>query len=356
MRAILVEVVSTGVKLAPMKNVRLVIADLFLPVDFAAEVCAGLSLPALEMLLARGVSTDSARIADTPVSLEDALCGLFDVPGAPVAAISAAFDGLEEGIWLRADPVHLRLQREQVVLLPNVAVSQDEATLLCASLNEHFSGQGMVFFAPHPQRWYVRLEQSPDIRMTPLSQAAGRNIHGHLPTGADARNWHKIFNEIQMLLFAHPLNEAREVRGEVALNSVWLWGNGEAATVARRYDRASSDEVLVEMLAAVAGSQFATWPERWQAAEGEQLLVWTGLRAALQHGELASWRDALQAFESNYAQPLWQALRAGKIDSLQLDVLGGDSLRQLRLTRADSWSFWRRSKKLADYSAIFTQH
>ena len=40
-----------------MKNVHLIIPDLFLPEDIAAEVCADLHLPALEKLLARGAST-----------------------------------------------------------------------------------------------------------------------------------------------------------------------------------------------------------------------------------------------------------------------------------------------------------
>jgi len=361
-----------------MKNVHLVITDLFLPEEFAAEVCAGLRVPALEKLLARGVA--NGRVGSLPTgsvvsggqnahaTLEDVLCGLFAVPcqaGAPVAPISAAFDGLGAGCWLRADPVHLRLQREQVVLLPNVEISADEALLLCASLNAHFAGQGMEFFAPHPQRWYVRLDELPEIRTVPLSQAAGRNIHGNLPTGGEKQRWHQLFNEIQMLLFAHPLNEAREERGELQVNSVWFWGGGDSQVCAQgAYAGVSSDEKLAEMLAASAGLPFAEWSPTWQgsfdsalthgerrlAAEGGQLLVWTGLRSALQRGDLAAWREALQTFETNYAQPLWQALRDGKIATLQLDVLGGDGLRQTHLTRGASWALWRRPKRLADYS------
>jgi hypothetical protein len=352
-----------------MKSIHLVITDLFLPPDFAAEVCAGLSLPALEKLLARGkggkgnapASPESGgqlahpTQADLSVSLEEALCGLFAVPGAPVAAISAAFDGLGEGSWLRADPVHLRLQRDQVVLLPNVAVSAEEAVQLCDSLNEHFAGQGLDFFAPHPQRWYLRLAAVPDIQTIPLSQAAGRNIHGNLPTGADSRRWHQLFNEIQMLLFAHPLNEAREARGEAAINSLWLWGQGAAVPVQSAYHSASSDETLAQMLATSAGLPFVPWRAAWGGeAAGRQLLVWTGLRQALQRGDLASWREALQAFEVGYAQPLWHALCSGKISQLQLDVLGGDSLHQWTLTRGDAWSVWRSAKPLAAYSAVST--
>jgi len=347
-----------------MKNVHLVISDLFLPKDFAAEVCAGLHLPALERILARGRAETQRAVA-----LETALCGLFDVPcGAGVAPISAAFDGLGEGCWMRADPVHVRLQREQVVLLPEVEVSADEAQQLCASLNEHFAGQGMAFFAPHPQRWYLKLAALPDIATVLLSQAAGHNIHGNLPTGAETRRWHQLFNEVQMLLFAHPLNAAREARGALPVNSVWFWGNGSDDIVPQcTYDSVSSDEVLVEMLAFAAGIPFVDWSPIWnnpvlsalsgereegEATRGGQLLVWTGLRSTLQHGDLASWRQALQDFENGYAQPLWQALRSGKIARLQVDILGADTLRQLHLTRGDAWAVWRRAKRLPDYSAV----
>lgn len=337
-------------KLAPMKNVHLLVADLFLPEDFATEVCAGLHLPALERILARG-RAESQRA----VSLEAALCGLFDVPDAPVAAISAVFDGLGEGCWLRADPVHVRLQREQVVLLPDVQVSDDEARQLCASLNEHFAGQGLEFFAPHPQRWYVKLAELPDIATVPLSQAAGHNIHGNLPAGAEARRWHQLFNEVQMLLFAHPLNAAREARGAVPVNSVWFWGNGSNDIAPQcTYDSVSSDEVLVEMLASAAGVRFADWSASWRSEAGgdRQLLVWTGLCSALRRGDLAAWRQALLDFETGYAQPLWQALRRGGIARLQVDISGGDTLRQLHLTRGDAWAVWRSAKRLPEYSVV----
>lgn len=331
-----------------MKSVHLVITDLFLPADFAGEVCAGLHLPCLEKILARGIASVAEKRAD--LSLEATLCGLL-AQLERVAPISAAYDGLGEGCWLRADPVHLRLQREQVVLLPNVSVSVDEAQQFCASLNEHFSGQGMEFFAPHPTRWYLRLTDQPDVTLVPLSQAAGRNIHGNLPVGAASRRWHQLFNEIQMLLFTHPLNEAREARGEMAVNAVWFWGNSEGAVLERRnYDSASSDEVLVEMLAAASGVTFDSWQPSWQGVDGSQLLVWTGLRAALQRGDLAAWREALQEFETGYAQPVWQALRSGRIARLQLDVLDVDNLRQLRLTRGSARAFWRFGRPLAHYS------
>jgi len=350
-----------------MKTAHLVIADLFLPKEIVAEACAGLRLPALEKLLARGISTGSARTDVSRMPFENYLCTLFDAPQQAVAPVSAVFDGLGEGCWLRADPAHLCLQREQVVFLPDMVIGADEAEQFCRSLNEYFAGQGMEFFAPHPQRWYVRLDRLPDVETAALSQVVWRNIDGFLPRGAEATRWRQIFNEIQMLLFSHPLNAAREARGELAINGVWLWGAGRTGVLPpqKNYDNVSSDEVLVEMLAAAAGIPFAEWAGQWNgslalappplqrerefSSEGRQLLVFTGLRSVLRRGDLAGWRDALQNFETGYAQPLWQGVRSGEITQLQIEVVGEDAVWRAEVNRGDAWAFWRRTKPLNEY-------
>jgi hypothetical protein len=336
-----------------MKSVHLVIPDLFLPKDFAAEACRGLSLPALEKMLGRGYSETRE-----PAPLENLLCDLFGVkcqPDVPIAPISAAYDGLAAGCWLRADPVHLSLQRDQL-LMAGVQVGSEEAAALCAGLNAHFAGQGMEFFAPHPQRWYVRVDVLPQMRTAPLSQVIGGDVRRVLPIGEDASRWHQVFNEIQMLLHAHPLNEAREARGEAIINSVWFWGCGcgENATLQKSHDSMSSDDVLAEMFAKAAGIPFAPWPKLWsdEQCSGKQLLVCTGLRYALQQGDLSGWRIALQQFETGYAQPLWRALTSGKIAQLQLDIPGVENHRHVELKRGDTWAFWRAAKPLARHSIV----
>jgi len=72
----------------------------------------------------------------------------------------------------------------------------------------------------------------------------------------------------------------------------------------------------------------------------------------LQGGNLAAWRIALQDFENSYARPIWQALRSGSIASLQIDILGGDSMLRVVLTPANTWAFWRRAGRLAEYSLV----
>ncbi len=231
-----------------MKHLHLLIPDLFPPQDIAAEVCAGLQLPALEKLLARGnASTSPAQ------PLEDWLCTAFGAQA--VAPVRAAADGLatDEGYWLCADPVNLQLQRAQMLLLPDVLPSREEAEALCASLNEHFAGMGVGFFAPHPQRWYVRLDADQVMTTTPLRQAAWRDAKFHQPQGAEALRWQAIVNEAQMLLHGHTVNQARAARGELAINSLWLWGGGRAARLNRAFDAVGGDCTLGAAFAQMAG-------------------------------------------------------------------------------------------------------
>lgn len=344
---------SADDRIAAMRSIHLIVPDLFLPEDIAAGGAEGLALPALERMLARGVHEMSVA-----GSLETLLCDQFLVPGyvgTPVAAISAAYDGLGEGCWLRADPAHMQLSRNQLVLHPLDDVPADEAAQLCAALSEHFAGQGMEFFAPHSRRWYLRLDAQPDIRTVPLLQAGGGDIRGLLPEGPEGARWQQLFNEMQMLLFSHPLNAAREERGELPVNCLWLWGNGQADVRSScRYSGVVSDEESAGMFAAASGLPFAEWAGSWRAdaGGGEQLLVWTGLRRAMQRKDLGAWRAALQEFEAGCLQPAWRALRSGELARLQIDVTGERGMRRIRLTRADTWALWRRPRRLAGLSLV----
>jgi len=333
-----------------MKSVHLVISDLFLPQDIAAKACRGLRLPALEKILSRGSS------AQQTLPLENLLCQLFDVKyedALPIAPISASFDGLDEGCWLRADPVCLHLQREQL-LMSGVRVDKNEAEVLCNALNMHFADQGVVFFAPHPQRWYVRVDKLPEIKTMPMSQVMGRDIRKLLPAGLDASYWHQIFNEIQMLLFSHPINIERESKGLSPINSVWFWGAGcsEYVELNKNYQTVCADEILAEIFAKSANIPFTAWSSCMSEADidGSQLLVWHGLREALLVGDLIAWREALQSFEMGYAKPLWKALCTGRINQLIVDIVGGVNPQRICLSSRDRWTFWRGVKPLEYYS------
>lgn len=334
-----------------MKNTHIAIPALFLPQEEAAEACGGLNLPALEMLLARA---EPASLSAE--SLEAWLCDRFGVAGSAAAPVTLRADGMEPGAayWLRADPVNLCIRHNQMVLQAEVPLSPDEASGLCASLNAHFSGAGMRFFAPHPQRWYLQLEAEPNMQARPLAQVAGKNVHPHLPQGPDALRWHGVLNEIQMLFHGHALNLAREARGELPINSVWLWGGGrEEERLARPSGKLCGDSSLADVFARAAGLPGMVLPgdaRDWLDGGDDLLLIWEGLRRAVLRGDLQAWRDAMLQFERCCAAPLLDALRAGRIARIVLDV-PGEAPRRFVLARGAAWKFWRRPRPLTGYGA-----
>lgn len=335
-----------------MKNIHIVISDLFLPADMVAQTCADLELPALETLLARAQPQELKTGA-----LEAWLGEAFGVDDQSIAAITLRAEGLEQGAycWMRADPVHLHLQRDQMILQSDIPVNAEEAEQLCANLNTHFAEDGLHFLAPHPQRWYLRLDHVPDMATRPLSQVAGRNIHPHLPKGADALKWHGVFNEIQMFFFEHPVNQAREARGELPVNSVWLWGEGEAVmNLAQPFSMVYGDSPLADAFAHAAAIPHGALPDdesAWLAQQGETaLVVWDEMHRAIQRGDLHEWRASLQRFEQRCAAPALAALRGGRIAQITLDVLNGDAAQRFVLTRPGAWKVWRRPKSLAQYA------
>ena len=343
-----------------MKNVDIVILDLFLPQEIFVDACTGLSVPVLEKMLARGKSELLPLKVESTGTLEEWLCRTFGIArqlDEPIAPITLMADGVQPGTdyWLRADPVHLQMQRTQLFLHPDVPLNADEATQLCTSLNTHFAVEGLRFFSPHPQRWYLQMESMPVIVTRPLSQVAGRNVQTHLPKGQGALRWHKVFNEIQMLFFEHAVNQAREVRGDLPINSIWLWGGGHAVEqLARPYTKVCGDSFLAGAFAQAAGIPYQTLPDdltRYVAdRDGDVLIVWEGLRRPFQQGDLHAWRDSVQCLEQSYIAPLWKALRNGHIKQLSLNILNAGVVNRFVLTRSAVWKPWCLSKSLTRYA------
>ena len=151
-------------------------------------------------------------------------------PTKPNAALAwqQAGNPAEGGYWLYATPVHLVLQRDTFSLAEPVPLplEGDEINALTSILNQHFETDGMQFFW-HLNKWFLRLEVNPNIVTSSPERALNKDINSFLPTGEGAMRWAKFQNELQMLLFEHPVNLARERKRLPAINSLWCDGGGQ---------------------------------------------------------------------------------------------------------------------------------
>ena len=341
----------------------LLIPHLFWPRETAEAVASGLALPALAKLLARSRSERSPAI--TP---EGWLCEAHHVERQqdwPIAPLTLELDGGVAGdaYWLRADPVHLRVDRDRLVLVENALfdLSVSEALALAAALDAHFAPSGLTFVSLAPKRWYAKLAEPPKLITRSVNEAAGRDVNSHLPAGPDALRWHGVFNEAQMLLHGMQENDAREERGEPAVNSVWFWGGGIRQPVrARPFDAVWSDDAAATALASAAGSDALPLPAdaaAWYAAatsrparHDSHLVVIDALSAPAAHGNAEAWRNGLAAVEARWVAPLVHALREGGLTRISLVVPGDTNTRRFELTRSDLLKIWRGARPLSAYA------
>lgn len=332
-------------------NVHLVVPFLF-GFPSAGDLFEGLPLPALARLLSRGESA-----AAPPRPLHDWLLDAWGVPrqaDAPVAPLTLAGDGGDPGgaWWLRADPVHFRIHRDRVVLADAGAFALDdaEAARLVDALNRHFSGEGLFFLAPHPQRWYLRADPAPDLLTRPLPEVTGRSASDCVAGGADSARWRRLQTEMQMVLHAHPVNEAREAAGRPPVNGVWLWGGGrDPGPVARRFAAVASRDPLARALARAGGAALADPPSAdalLAAADGgDALAALDGLTGAAQYGDGQGFREALAALERDWCAPLRAALERRRVTGVSIHPLPAP--RRIDVTPSALRKFWRRVKPLA---------
>ena len=336
---------------------ELIVPGLLPPGEEAAATLADLRLPALELLLAR-----SRRTSDESIALERWLAQAFDGDEddeIPAGALTLAASGGAAGdaTWMRADPAHLRLNRDELVLVPATAfgVTASDAQALTTTLNRHFSGE-LTFYPLSGERWCVRIDGIPaaGLRTKTPAEVAGRDINRHLPSGDGAMRWHGLLNEIQMLLHEHPVNEARESRGEPAVNSVWLWGAGVLPSdTAAPFQSVTSNDPLALGYAQAAGLRHRPLPPNagdwlgWLPEDGRQLVVLDTLRLPLALGDFEGWRLRITELEERWFAPLVAALKDGRIGMVTVLVPDSGELRAFESTRNDLRHFWRRPKPLA---------
>ncbi len=342
---------------------HLLVPDLFWPEPKFRDIYDQLATPALDLLLAKGRRRQTHSEPGAMVTAETWLCEQFGVERQqdwPIAPYSLLADGGEPGDqhWLRADPVHLKLEGSRVVLADSsaFALSQAEAERLTDSLNAHFAADGLVFLPLRPDRWYLRSDAVPALETTPLAAAAGRSIDSLLPRGSDAQTWRARLNEVQMLLHAHAANEMRERAGELPVNSVWLWGGGTRSEAVAPFNAVWSRDAFAAGLALAAHGVAHDLPDsatdllRASADEGVQLILLDPLRSAAQYDDPHAWREALLRLERDWFAPLLEALRLERIGMLSLHALGPGSVLSAEATRGDLRRFWRRVKPLAAYT------
>lgn len=292
-----------------------------------------------------------ANVSFVDLPLEAMLCEqhhLMSAPDYPIAAIAAASDGLDlgEAYWLRADPVHLVLQRDSFCLSEPcpLLVSREHAQAIMLSLNQHFKQDGLTFCLGNSGAWYVHLAKTPEIKTILPAIAQGRNIAHFMPQGAEASRWIAYLNEVQMLLHGHAANESREQMGETPVNSVWFSGGGLMPAALTTQPTVAVDlmvghDVFYRALAERVGVPY-------RKASASLLETITSLLA--QSSARLQLTPAQSSDDATF-QLLIDALKSRKISRLVMHLSCDEKTLVAEIKPIDFYKFWRKAKSMSEY-------
>ncbi|AZN36592.1 hypothetical protein [Iodobacter ciconiae] len=316
--------------------------------DQCRFITTGLALPALALLCGRG-----KRAPAHTQSVESWLAGCLGMDTLPAAALSLGVDFpvAQAGFWLRADPVHLKIERDGLLLFDaqHFQISQAEAEALVAGLNSVFGEDGMQFVVASPTRWYLRLPCDPQLTWTSLDAAIGRDINTLLPKGTDELKWHRVLNEIQMYLYTHAVNDKRP--DAQTINSLWLWGGSYypvTDTPVVPEIPVYTNDLLLRGSMQLGGSDALPLPANADGLPvGDALVMLDHLRLGACYGNAHDWREGWLALEKNWFAPLLADLKSGKRQSLAITF--PDLGLALQTNRSLRWKIWQKPKLPWDF-------
>jgi hypothetical protein len=321
--------------------------------------------PILTRLLARGTPLPGgqAGLSQTlfaTFGLDPREGGGEDLPSAPLCHLADDPQADQGGYWLHADPVHLRLDRDHLLLYDarHLGLTQVESEALVALFNAHFAADGLTLVAPRPQRWYLRLCEAPGLGTRPLDLVVGRSVAPFLPAGEDARRWMRLLNEAQMLFSQADSNRLREAEGRPTVSGIWLWGGGALSSLQTqpRPRVVFADHPLAVGLARYAGVDLhpLTRVERDLETvffDGPVLVVWDLLWPGVLDADPVAWSEQLLRLEGWLGQ-VQGMVAAGRLRHWTLDGCGAG---RWRIAHRDAWRLWRRAlpldRRLAGRSA-----
>lgn len=255
--------------------------------DGARDALARLQLPQLEQLLARLTLTHSDADLETSRSPphERALARAWglpvqdgmipwaawqarsaqapkEVPSGLPAAMDAAW------AWITLCHWHANAARITADDPQTLDVTPTQSQTLLESMRPYFAEDGITLVQHSAGRWLAHGELFRDLSCASLDRVIGRHIDAWMPQSAHAKHLHRLQNEMQMLLYTHPVNDERAALGQRPINSFWISGAGALPLDFRGLDTEPTALVMpLTLRDAAVREDWANWAQCWQALD-----------------------------------------------------------------------------------------
>lgn len=240
------------------------------------EALLGLQLPNLQQLLALLQRQQVLQDPETtPLHLPherlqaQALGWAPEAVKLPWAAWHQAQQGqasAEPQAWMT--PCHWQIGMDQVVMADpaHLHLSDHESQQLLQAMQPFLQEDGLQVSWHSALLWHAQGDMLAELATASLDRVIGQNVKHWMPDNLAARPVQRLQSEMQMLLYNHPVNDAREARRQHTVNAFWLHG---------------------------AGTLSVGTP-----APAQPVTVSDGLRASALHGDVQAWRQTWQQLDA----------------------------------------------------------
>ena len=242
--------------------------------------------------------------------------------------------------WVAAaDPVYLEPQLDKLCLhaVRRDGIAARELRALLEHLQATLANDGSIGFMRLGSYGYISAKAPFPTADMPAYVVDQADPGAHFPASGDTARHRSLLSEIEMALHDHEVNQAREADGKPPVNSLWLWGGGEAPPEDTRVQPPLfSDDALLNGFWASGKGVCESWP---------------GTIAACLEYSVAGFVAETPEFVDDPAllqqclTELREALRSRRLDSLTL--LFRDGVRA-RVERAHALRIWRRDASVLD--------
>ncbi len=177
-------------------------------------------------------------------------------------------------------PCHWQVGMDQVVMADpaHLHLSDEESQQLLQAMQPFLQEDGLQVTWHSALMWHAQGPLLAELACASLDRVIGENVKAWMPDSPAARPLQRLQSEMQMLLYNHPVNNARDARRQITVNAFWLHG---------------------------AGSLPADMP-----ASVPSLSVSDGLRQSALRGDVQTWRQAWQQIDATALANLLAHLKA----------------------------------------------
>ena len=242
--------------------------------DACQQALQTLPLPNLSALLQRLTPTQRDAGDDFTLSLphERALARELGLPAGNGLTPWAARDVRKNGgqrstaAWAFITPCHWRLATDHFLMDdPDLLqIEEQESKELMGAMAGFFLEDGITLHYASPTCWRAEGEVFRGLPSASLDRVRGRSLDIWMPEGGQGRPLRRLQSEMQMLLYTHPVNDAREARGLAPVNAFWVSGTGAWPESARSGMFPADLHMPQHLSPAALRADWPAWANAWQ--------------------------------------------------------------------------------------------